>query len=97
MRIRTPADLGATIREHRVKLGMDQRSLAEKVGVGRQWIVEAEKGKPRAQIGLLLRTINVLGISLAVEAATPRKPKKDTSLPPVNLDSIVLAARTKKA
>ena len=97
MRIRTPADLGATIRDHRVKLGMDQRSLAEKVGVGRQWIVEVEKGKPRAQIGLLLRTINVLGISLAVEASVTRKPKKDPSLPPVDLDAIVSAARTKKA
>jgi HTH-type transcriptional regulator/antitoxin HipB len=96
MQIRTAADLKATIRDHRVKLGMDQRSLAEKVGVGRQWIVEVEKGKPRAQIGLLLRTINVLGVSLAVETLTTRKPKKDTGLPPVNLDAIVSAARTKK-
>jgi HTH-type transcriptional regulator/antitoxin HipB len=65
MRIRTPVDLGALIRERRIKLGLDQRSLAQKVGVSRQWIVEVEKGKPRAEIGLLLRTIAALGISLA--------------------------------
>src|SRR5258705_7307306 len=57
MRIRTPADLGALIRDSRTKLGLDQKSLAEKVGVSRQWIVEIEKGKSRASIGLLLRTI----------------------------------------
>ena len=44
MRIRTPADLGALIRDSRTKLGLDQKSLAEKVGVSRQWIVEIEKG-----------------------------------------------------
>ena len=61
MRIRTPADLGALIRDRRIKLALDQRSLAQKVGVSRQWIVEVEKGKPRAEIGLLLRTIDALG------------------------------------
>lgn len=96
MRIRTPADIGATIRDCRVKLGLDQRSLVEKVGVSRQWIVEIEKGKARAQVGLLLRTINVLGISLAVEALTMPNPKMDSGLPPVNLDAIVSAARTRK-
>lgn len=50
MRIRTPVDLGALIRDRRTKLGLDQRSLAKKVGVSRQWIVEVEKGKPRAEI-----------------------------------------------
>src|SRR5271169_6694916 len=67
MRIRTPVDLGAFIRDRRIKLGFEQRELAEKAGVSRQWIVEVEKGKPRAEIGLLLRTINALGILLATE------------------------------
>ena len=30
MRIRTPAELGALIRDHRIRLGLDQKSLAEK-------------------------------------------------------------------
>jgi hypothetical protein len=33
MRIRTPADLGAFIRDSRTKLRLDQESLADKVGV----------------------------------------------------------------
>ncbi len=71
MRIRTPADLGALIRDRRTKLGMEQRALAEKAGVSRQWIVEVEKGKPRAEIGLLLRTIDALGIGLEAENKAP--------------------------
>lgn len=43
MRIRTPTDLGAMIRNRRTKLGLDQKSLADKVGVSRQWIVAVEK------------------------------------------------------
>jgi y4mF family transcriptional regulator len=94
MRIRTPVDLGALIRDRRIKLGLDQRSLAKRVGVSRQWIVEVEKGKARAEIGLLLRTINALGILLAAEKETPEK-KRDGS-PTVDIDSIVAAARGKR-
>jgi HTH-type transcriptional regulator / antitoxin HipB len=91
MRIRTPADLGALIRDRRIKLTLDQRSLAQKVGVSRQWIVEVEKGKPRAEIGLLLRTIDALGIQLITEEDGPGK-KRQTA-PAVDIDSIVAAAR----
>jgi transcriptional regulator with XRE-family HTH domain len=67
-----------SIRDNRTKLGLDQKSLAEKVGVSRQWIVEIEKRKSRASIGLLLPTIGALGIALA-EKENPGKPK-DTSV-----------------
>ncbi len=63
MRIRMPAD----IRDRRIKLGLDQPSLAQKVGVSQKWIVEVEKGKPRAEFDLLLRTIDALGIILTIE------------------------------
>jgi y4mF family transcriptional regulator len=94
MRIRTPVDLGALIRDRRTKLGLDQRSLAKKVGVSRQWIVEVEKGKPRAEIGLLLRTIDALGILLAAEKESPEK--KRGGSPTVDIDSIIAAARGKR-
>lgn len=94
MRIRTPVDLGAVIRDRRTKLGLDQKSLAAKVGVSRQWIVEVEKGKPRAEIGLVLRTVQALGINLA--AADPQKVKGQKGPPPVDIDAIVAAAREKR-
>jgi len=100
MRIRTPVDLGALIRDQRIKLRLDQRSLAAKVGVSRQWIVEVEKGKSRAEIGLLLRTLGALGIALDAEKDEPGRPK-DKSLSHsvdafVDIDSIVASARRKR-
>ena len=100
MRVRTPADLGALIRDRRMKLRLDQKSLAAKVGVSRQWIVEVEQGKPRAEIGLLLRTLSALGIDL--DARTEESSKtKDKSLSHgvdahVDIDSIVASARRKR-
>jgi DNA-binding XRE family transcriptional regulator len=51
MRIRTPIDLGALIRERRRALRLDQKTLADKVGVSRQWIVDIEKGKIERESG----------------------------------------------
>ena len=68
MRIRTATDLGAFIRERRTKLGMDQIALAKKAGTSRKWLVEVEQGKPGAEIGLILRTLKSLEISIDVEA-----------------------------
>jgi HTH-type transcriptional regulator / antitoxin HipB len=73
MLIRTPVDLGALIRDRRIALGLNQKTLADKVGVSRQWIVEIEKGKPRAEIALVLRAIDVLGIPLTVNETTKEK------------------------
>jgi HTH-type transcriptional regulator/antitoxin HipB len=84
MRIRTAADLGAFIRERRVKLALDQSGLAEKAGTSRKWIVEVEQGKPRAEIGLVLRTLKALGVSL--DLATDRAQKTVTANEPGNVD-----------
>ena len=79
MRIRTATDLGAFIRDHRTKLGMDQIALAKKAGTSRKWLVEAEQGKPRAEIGLILRTLKSLGVSLDL--------KVDSSLETPSIDN----------
>ena len=70
MRIRTATDLGAFIRERRTALGMDQLSLAKKAGTSRKWLVEVEQGKPGAEIGLILRTLKSLEISINLAADT---------------------------
>jgi HTH-type transcriptional regulator/antitoxin HipB len=67
MRMRTATDLGAFIRERRTKLGMDQVALAEKAGTSRKWLIEVEQGKPRAEIGLILRTLKTLGVSIDLQ------------------------------
>ena len=65
MRIRAPLDLGLIIRARRRKLGLSQSALAEKVGVGRQWLVGVEHGKARAEVGLVLRTLAALHLELS--------------------------------
>lgn len=95
MMIRTPSDLSLLIRARRKKLGLDQQALAKKVGVSRLWIIEFEKGKPRAEIGLVMRTLLALDLELDVSAspeATPVKRRPGAvSLP--DIDAIVEKAR----
>lgn len=67
MRIRTPLDLGLIIRDRRRKLGLSQSRLSEKAGVGRQWLVAVERGKVRAEIGLVLRTLATLDLTLSAD------------------------------
>lgn len=65
-RLLTPGSIGNLILGHRKVLGLTQQDLAEKVGTSRQWIVEAEKGHARAEIGLVLRVLNALDIPLGI-------------------------------
>jgi HTH-type transcriptional regulator/antitoxin HipB len=98
MIVRTPSDLGLLIRERRKKLGLDQRELAKKVGVSRLWIIEIEKGKARAEIGLVMRTLLALDLELDVStepAAAPVKRRAGAvSIP--DIDAIVRKARVQR-
>ncbi len=99
MRLRTPADFGAVIRDRRLKLGLNQHALARKVGAGRQWVVELEKGKPGARLALVLRALDVLGISLGLAAdagkRTAKKGKK--ARPVVDIDRMLENLRKKRS
>jgi HTH-type transcriptional regulator/antitoxin HipB len=93
MIIRTPAELGATIKDRRRQLRLGQQQLAEKVGVSRQWLIEVERGKSGAEIGLVFRTLAALGITLRADAGdTPPAPKKPAA-GTVDLDAIIAKAR----
>lgn len=69
MIISNPSELGALIRDRRIKKGLDQMSLAQRAGTSRKWLIEVEQGKPRAAIGLILRTLRVLDVSLQANDA----------------------------
>jgi HTH-type transcriptional regulator/antitoxin HipB len=95
MLIRTPADLGAVIRDRRKQLGLDQAALAKSIGTSRQWVIGIERGRARAELGLVLRTLDVLGIPLSVD--TEHKTGKGAQVPAVDIDAIVNAARKSRA
>jgi HTH-type transcriptional regulator/antitoxin HipB len=96
MLLRTPHDIGALIRQRRHELGIDQRSLAERAGVSRLWIIEIEAGKPRAALALVLRTLDVLGVRLTAEEPKTKKSRSLVVPPAPDIDAIVRAARKPK-
>jgi HTH-type transcriptional regulator/antitoxin HipB len=101
MRLRTAADFGAVIRNRRLRAGLNQAALARKVGVGRQWIVEVEKGKAGAPLALILRTLKALNIGLEtqegggqIDRPTRMGSKKGKE---VSLDALLDNLRRKKS
>jgi transcriptional regulator with XRE-family HTH domain len=72
--IKTPAQLGALIKARRTELNIDQVTLAEKARVSRNWLMEIEKGVPGASVGVVLRVLAVLKVSLVSQPAdTPER------------------------
>jgi HTH-type transcriptional regulator/antitoxin HipB len=96
MRIQSPVDLGLTIRDRRKQLHLDQQTLADRVGVSRQWVVEIEQGKPRAEIGLILRTLRELNIRLDASNDGETSPSRRASPAAPDLDAIVERFRSKR-
>jgi len=104
MLLRTSKDVGAIVRQRRRDLHLDQRTLAERVGVSRQWISECERGKPRAELALVLRTLAVLGVRLSVGEDPPvaggrqrEKGETGASVDVPDIDAIVRNARKPSA
>ena len=92
MQIRTPLDLGLTIRDRRRRLKLSQKELARKAGVGRQWIVAIERGKSRAELGLVLRALAALDLLLTINPGSRRFPSSHKK-GAIDIDAIVDAAK----
>lgn len=78
--IQTPDELAVAIRERRRELGLSQQQLADRLGVSRQWIVGLEGGRPRAELGLVLRALRSLDLRVLVAPAPPG---------PIDIDALV--------
>ncbi len=91
MNISTATQLGAAIRDRRKRLGLTQQELAARVGATRRWLVEVERGHPRAELGLVLKTLAALGLRVALE---PERAPASTHIPePPDIDDIVRRSR----
>ncbi|MBM4264408.1 MAG: helix-turn-helix transcriptional regulator [Deltaproteobacteria bacterium] len=96
MQIRTAKDIGALIRDQRKKQRLGQAELAKKVGVNRRWVLEVERGKPRAEIGLILKTLDALGLSLSVESGVAARRRSGREIQSVDIDAIIENAKRPK-
>jgi HTH-type transcriptional regulator / antitoxin HipB len=88
MRTRTAKDLGAIIRDRRKQLKLDQATFANRIGVSRQWVIEVERGHPRAELGLVLRALDELGLKIDASAERANRPSGA-----VDIDAIVAKAK----
>ncbi len=98
--ISTPQDIGQTIRSRRKQLGWDQAKLADQVGVSRQWIINIEQGKPRAEIGLILRTLHVLDLPMYIGTVSNTETtdnKVATQSTSIDIDDIIDRLKTPQA
>ena len=81
MKVKTVLDIAALARKRREDLGWAQIRLAEAVGVGREWIIDFEKGKPSVEWGLVLRTLKELGLEIDLaESQRPHASGADSDL-----------------
>ena len=64
-------------------------------GVSRQWVVEVEKGKPRAELGLVLRALVALELALDVRPPGDRQPAASDPTWGIDLDDVLARARGK--
>lgn len=92
MVVRNSREVGALIRDRRKSLGLDQQTLASRAGVSRKWLVEVERGKPGAELGLVLKTLGALALEVKIE----RSGQTDSdSSAAVDIDAVVERARKK--
>jgi HTH-type transcriptional regulator/antitoxin HipB len=96
MQIRTAKDIGALIRDQRKKQKLDQAELAKRVGVNRRWVLEVEAGKPRAEIGLVLKALDALGLALSIEGEATARRRGGREIESLDIDAIIENAKSPK-
>lgn len=62
MFVRTARDLGAAVRDARLRRGWTQADLASRIDASRQWVISLERGKATAELGTVFRAIAALGL-----------------------------------
>jgi len=64
LRLRSPKDIGALVKQRRKSLGLTQLEAADQAGVGRRFLIELEEGKPTTQLGKTIHVLSMLGVTL---------------------------------
>ena len=62
--IKNAGALGKLLREERKKKGYTQAEVAEAANVGINFVSQVERGKPTAELELVLRLVSVLGLTV---------------------------------
>ena len=82
-------DLAATVRGRRKELGLSQADVARSARVSRQWVSEFEAGKPTAELWLVIRLLNALGLNLSIDDTRPHQKMRPAAPQKVDLDDLL--------
>jgi HTH-type transcriptional regulator / antitoxin HipB len=97
--LKTPAQLGAAIKARRTQLGIDQGTLANRARVSRNWLMQLEKGAPGASIGIILRVLGPLKMSLSLESpdkADTTDQRASAQFSPVDINQVIQSLKSTK-
>ena len=83
-------DVAAAVRGRRHALGLSQADVALRAGVSRPWVSEFESGKPTAELRLVIRLLDALGLRISLDErdADARVSRPPTSRA-VDLDALL--------
>jgi HTH-type transcriptional regulator/antitoxin HipB len=87
MQIDSLRDLATAVYARRRDLGLSQEELAAQVGVSRQWIGAFERGRPRAELGLVIRLLHALDLRVALVERDSDRPSSERGS--VDLDALL--------
>jgi HTH-type transcriptional regulator / antitoxin HipB len=87
VRVDTVRGLAILVRERRQELARTQTEVAAAASVSRRWLTAFESGKPTAEIGLVLRTLHAL--NLTVDIRPTEMIVEKSGLPHVDLDAVL--------
>ena len=65
-------EFGRIIRKNRIEQGLRQAQLAAAAGVGLRFLIELEKGKPTARLGMALAIVDALGCHIEIRPPSER-------------------------
>jgi len=93
MRIHRPEDVGALVRDRRRTLQLSQTDLARRLKVSQRYISHLERGKGTLQLGLVLRVLRELGLTLDAGLSTDTQShqarKAGAQKPAISIDRLV--------
>jgi len=88
MRISSPADLGALVRQARHDQDLTQTDLATRIGTSRQWVAQLESGAPNTRLELVLAALRALDLRIDVR---PENAPPQVAVPAASLAELAAA------
>jgi len=86
--LRTAEQLGAAIRLKRKEKYLTQSELAKLLGAERKWVINIESGNSKAEIGLVLRALEVLDLQVSLLDLARPKSRTDRNTTASRLDQV---------